>query len=94
MRRQSPRLPTFPCLTPRQVALADCRRPLCVAEPGVKYPRSKYPKGIPGVTTSEFPPAWLEGVPEELYLSRQYSTAHNKYRVKSGLDQATPQVET
>ena len=30
-----------------------------VAEPGIKYPRSKYPKGIPGVTTSEFPPEVL-----------------------------------
>ena len=30
-----------------------------VTEPGIKYPRSKYPKGIPGVTTSEFPPEVL-----------------------------------
>ena len=30
---------------------------------------------------------WFEGVPEELYLSRRYSTAHNKHGVKSGLDQ-------
>ena len=68
-------------------------RPLWLAEPGVKFPRAKYPKGIPGVTTSEFPPEWLEGVPSELYLSRRYSTAHNKHRVKSGLDQAAPGVE-
>ena len=30
---------------------------------------------------------WFEGVPEELYLSRRYSTTHNKHGVKSGLDQ-------
>lgn len=74
--------------------LADRRLPLWLAEPGVKYPRSKYPKGIPGVTTSEFPPEWLEGVPEELYLSRRYSTAHNKHRVKSGLDQVALEAVT
>ena len=31
---------------------------------------------------------WFDGVDESLYLSRRYSTAHNAYRVKSGLDQA------
>jgi len=30
---------------------------------------------------------WFEGVPEELYLSRRYSTEHNKHGVKLGLDQ-------
>jgi len=81
-----------PGLTPHQMLLAGMHGGIYFnpkgGKPGVKYPRSKYPKGIPGVTTSEFPPEWLEGVPEELYLSRRYSTAHNKHRVKSGLDQA------
>ena len=34
-----------------------------------------------------FPKEWFAGVPKELYLSRRYSTAHNCYGVKSGLDQ-------
>ena len=98
MRSRNPSPPrlTLHHRTPRQPSrtLADRRLPLWLAEPGVKYPRSKYPKGIPGVTTSEFPPEWLKGVPEELYLSRRYSTAHNKHRVKSGLDQAAPEAVT
>jgi hypothetical protein len=57
-------------------------------KPGIKYPRSKYPSGIPGVTINEYPKEWFEGVPRELYLSRRYSTSHNSYGVKSGLDQA------
>lgn len=57
-------------------------------KPGVLYPRSKFPKGIPGVSIDEFPKEWFAGVPKELYLSRRYSTAHNCYGVKSGLDQA------
>ena len=35
---------------------------------------------------------WFEGVPEELYLSRRYSTTHNKHGVKSGLDQVRVRV--
>ena len=35
---------------------------------------------------------WFEGVPEELYLSRRYSTEHNKHGVKSGLDQVRIKV--
>ena len=31
---------------------------------------------------------WFDGVPKELYASRKYSTRHNRYKVKSGLDQA------
>jgi len=57
-------------------------------KPGILYPRGRYPKGIPGVGTDEFPKEWFAGVPPELYRSRRYSTAHNRYRVKSGLDQA------
>lgn len=57
-------------------------------KPGINYPRSKFPDGIPGVSIDEFPKEWFEGVPEELYLSRRYSTSHNCYGVKSGLDQA------
>jgi len=57
-------------------------------KPGVKYPRSKYPKGIPGVTIDEYPEEWFAGVKKELYLSRRYSVTHNCYGVKSGLDQA------
>ena len=98
MRSRNPSPPRFTLhhRTPRQPSrtLTDRRLPLWLAEPGVKYPRSKYPKGIPGVTTSEFPPEWFKGVPEELYLSRRYSTAHNKHRVKSGLDQAAPEAVT
>ena len=61
---------------------------LAGGKPGVKYPRSKYPNGIPGVTTAEFPKAWFEGVAQELYKSRRYSTKNNCYKVKSGHDQA------
>lgn len=32
-------------------------------KPGVNYPRSRYPKGIPGVTIDEFPAEWFEGIP-------------------------------
>ena len=56
-------------------------------KPGVKYPRAKYPKGIPGVTIGEFPKEWFAGVPKELYLSRRYRTSHNRHKVKSGQDQ-------
>lgn len=56
-------------------------------KPGIRYPRNKFPKGIPGVSTDEFPQEWFDGVPSELYLSRRYSTTHNCYGVKSGLDQ-------
>ena len=31
-------------------------------KPGVKYPRSKFPNGIPGVSTDEFPAEWFDGV--------------------------------
>ena len=85
---------SYPSQSQPSLTLANPRRPLWLAEPGVKYPRSKYPKGIPGVTTSEFPPEWLEGVPKELYLSRRYSTTHNKHHVKSGLDQAALEAVT
>ena len=57
-------------------------------KPGIRYPRNKFPKGIPGVSIDEFPKEWFEGVPKELYLSRRYSTSNNCYKVKSGLDQA------
>jgi len=57
-------------------------------KPGIRYPRNKFPKGIPGVSIDEFPKEWFEGVPKELYLSRRYSTNNNCYKVKSGLDQA------
>jgi len=56
-------------------------------KPGLKYPRSRFPNGIPGVGFDEFPAEWFEGVPKEKYSSRKYSTANNCYRVKSGLDQ-------
>ena len=81
-----------PTLTPREMLLKGMHggiyfNPLG-GKPGVKYPRSKYPKGIPGVGTAEFPDEWFQGVPSELYKSRRYSVAHNHYGVKSGLDQA------
>ena len=57
-------------------------------KPGVKYPRGRYPNGIPGVSITEFPPEWFAGVPKELYQSRKYSAARNLHCVKSGLDQA------
>jgi len=57
-------------------------------KPGILYPRSRYPKGIPGVSIDEFPPEWFKGVPPGLYKSRKYSVQNNFYKVKSGLDQA------
>ena len=81
-----------PNLTPRQMLQAGMHggiyfNPLG-GKPGILYPRGRYPKGIPGVGIDEFPKEWFAGVPPELYRSRRYSTAHNRYRVKSGLDQA------
>ena len=81
-----------PSLTPREMLQKGMHGGIYFnpkgGKPGVKYPRAKFPKGIPGVTIDEFPSEWFAGVPKELYLSRRYSTAHNAYRVKSGLDQA------
>ena len=81
-----------PSLTPHQMLMKGMHGGIYFnpkgGKPGVKYPRSKYPSGIPGVTTSEFPAEWFKGVTKELYLSRRYSTTHNMYKVKSGLDQA------
>jgi len=57
-------------------------------KPGLKYPRSRYPDGIPGVGYDEFPQEWFTGVPQELYASRRYDATRNCYKVKSGLDQA------
>lgn len=81
-----------PSLTPHQMLAKGMHGGIYFnpkgGKPGVKYPRSKYPNGIPGVTISEFPPEWFKGVPKELYQSRRYSTTHNMHKVKSGLDQA------
>ena len=81
-----------PNLTPHQMLLKGMHGGIYFnpigGKPGVKYPRKAFPKGIPGVGVSEFPKEWFEGVPKQLYLSRRYSTSHNAYRVKSGLDQA------
>jgi len=81
-----------PNLTPRQMLLKGMHGGIYFnpkgGKPGIRYPRSTYPKGIPGVSIDEFPPEWFTGVPVELFLSRRYSAAHNCYRVKSGLDQA------
>lgn len=57
-------------------------------KPGLKYPRSRYPDGIPGVGYEEFPKEWFEGVPRELFASRRYDATRNCHKVKSGLDQA------
>jgi hypothetical protein len=81
-----------PNLTPRQMLAKGMHGGIYFnpkgGKPGVKYPRSKYPHGIPGVGTDEFPKDWFEGIAPSAYQSRKYSTAHNCYRVKSGLDQA------
>ena len=50
---------------------------------GVKYPRGNIP-----VDHKEYPQDWFDGVPEHMYLSRRYNILTNKYRVKSGQDQA------
>ena len=81
-----------PTLAPREMLLKGMHGGIYFnpkgGKPGVKYPRSKFPKGIPGVTVDEYPEEWFEGVPKALYMSRKYDTRHNAYRVKSGLDQA------
>ena len=80
-----------PTLTPREMLLLGMHGGIYFnpkgGKPGVKFPRSKYPDGIPGVTINEFPVEWFEGVPRELYASRRYDCARNAYKVKSGLDQ-------
>ena len=81
-----------PNLTPRQMLEKGMHGGIYFnpkgGKPGVKYPRAKYPKGIPGVGTDEFPPEWFEGIAPELYASRRYDQSRNCYGVKSGLDQA------
>ena len=81
-----------PTMTPREMLLAGMHGGIYFnpkgGKPGVKFPRNKYPNGIPGVTIDEFPQEWFVGVPKELFLSRRYSSSHNKHGVKSGLDQA------
>ena len=81
-----------PTLTPREMLLKGMHGGIYFnpkgGKPGVKYPRSKFPKGIPGVTITEYPSEWFAGVAPELYSSRRYDTRHNCYGVKSGLDQA------
>ena len=39
-------------------------------KPGIKYPRARYPKGIPGVSIDEFPAEWIKGVPPGVLPSR------------------------
>ena len=81
-----------PTLTPREMLLKGMHGGIYFnpkgGKPGVKYPRSKYPNGIPGVSVDEFPKEWFAGVKKELYASRRYDVKHNCYGVKSGLDQA------
>ena len=47
-----------PVLTPREMLLKGMHGGIYFnpkgGKPGVKYPRSKYPKGIPGVTIDEY----------------------------------------
>jgi len=80
-----------PSLTPREMLLKGMHGGIYFnpkgGKPGVKYPRNKFPKGIPGVTIDEFPSEWFAGVPKELYASRRYDASRNCYGVKSGLDQ-------
>ena len=77
-----------PSLTPREMLLKGMHGGIYFnpkgGKPGVKYPRSKFPKGIPGVTIDEYPKEWFKDVPKEKYLGRRYSTTHNCYGVKSG----------
>ena len=81
-----------PTLSPREMLLKGMHGGIYFnpkgGKAGVRYPRHKYPDGIPGVTWSEYPSEWFAGVPPELYRSRRYDTRHNCYGVKSGLDQA------
>ena len=80
-----------PVLTPREMLLKGMHGGIYFnpkgGKPGVKYPRNKYPNGIPGVTIDEYPDKWFKGVPKELYASRRYDHKRNAYGVKSGLDQ-------
>jgi len=80
-----------PNLTPREMLLKGMHGGIYFnpkgGKPGILYPRGRHPHGIPGVTISEYPKEWFEGVPVEAYASRRYSVVHNCYGVKSGLDQ-------
>ena len=40
------------------------------------------------VDHTEFPSEWFAGLAEEAYISRRYNRPTNKYKVKSGNDQA------
>ena len=72
-----------PLSIPRHAPEPATPRPfVCHATP----PRMRHALSLPLLTQ------WFEGVPEELYLSRRYSTAHNKHGVKSGLDQVRVMV--
>jgi hypothetical protein len=81
-----------PNLTPRQMLEQGMHGGIYFnpkgGKPGVLYPRHKYPNGIPGVGTDEFPAAWFEGIDRSLYASRKYDVRHNRHSVKSGQDQA------
>jgi hypothetical protein len=80
-----------PSLTPRQMLQAGmvggCYFNPKGGKPSMKFPRDKYPDGIPGVTTTEFPQEWFKGLDAKMYKSRRYNIPTNKYKVKAGTDQ-------
>eukprot|EP00656_Telonema_subtile_P012842 TRINITY_DN1649_c0_g1_i1.p1 TRINITY_DN1649_c0_g1~~TRINITY_DN1649_c0_g1_i1.p1 ORF type:complete len:188 (-),score=26.41 TRINITY_DN1649_c0_g1_i1:141-704(-) len=75
-----------PRLTPKQM-LASGVFGGCYFNPRGGKPGVKHPKGIPGLSVEEFPQDWTADLLEEMYASRRYNIAVNKYKVKSGQDQ-------
>lgn len=75
-----------PNLTPKQMLAAGVFGG-CYFNPKGGKPGVLHPKGIPGVTHTEFPKAWFKGLDKSFYASRRYKIPTNKYKVKAGQDQ-------
>ena len=66
----------------------------CYFNPRGGRPGKLHPKGIPGVTHTEFPPEWFAGLSPALYASRKYEIKTNAYGVNAGQNQAAWEVLT